>query len=79
MVLLGFLTPGSENLDTGMPPSRLLHPHVSDIPFPKEQPLAQGFSLRDGSVSVTCPPFPPGNNYIVVCERVLLARTCSSI
>ncbi|KAI9449834.1 hypothetical protein F5148DRAFT_624021 [Russula earlei] len=29
-------------------------------------PLADGFSLRDGSVHVTCPTVSAGNNYIVV-------------
>ncbi|KAH9977584.1 hypothetical protein BJV74DRAFT_901563 [Russula compacta] len=31
-----------------------------------EHPLAVGFSLRDGSVRVTCPVVSPANNYIVV-------------
>ncbi|KAF8469398.1 hypothetical protein DFH94DRAFT_602351, partial [Russula ochroleuca] len=31
-----------------------------------QNPLATGFSLRDGSVRVTCPTVSPGNNYIVV-------------
>ncbi|KAI9443495.1 hypothetical protein H4582DRAFT_1925177 [Lactarius indigo] len=31
-----------------------------------DNPLAVGFSLRDGSVHITCPTVPPGKNYIVV-------------
>lgn len=45
MVLLGFLTPGSENLDTGMPLSRLLHPHVSDIHFLSAKRTTPGTGL----------------------------------
>lgn len=49
--------------------------HVSDLPFLSEgHPLASGFSLRDGSVKVTCPTVSPGDTYIIVCELLLPAQ-----
>lgn len=44
----------------------------------KAQPLASGFSLRDGSVYVTCPTVTPGNNYIVV-RKYVPQSTCPFI
>jgi hypothetical protein len=76
MILLGHQTPGSENLDVGMHPPY----HVSSfLPlltclfscFLKDNPLANDFDLRVGSVTVTCPDVPDGTNYIVVCESTL--------
>ncbi len=73
MLVLGRQTPGSENLNLGKLQS---FPFLLRIFFisPKDQPLAAGFSLRDGLVRVTCPTVSPGNNYIVVCKCAFLTR-----
>jgi hypothetical protein len=53
-----------------------LHPPcIQCYPLPSiENPLASGFSLRDGSVRVTCPTVSPGNDYIVVRKHVFLTQ-----
>jgi hypothetical protein len=69
MLVLGRQTPGSENLNLGMLQSHpfLLVMYLNFFSPHKDQPLATDFSLRDGSVNVTCPTVSSGNNYIVVC------------
>jgi len=42
------------------------HPSAGSENLDLQNPLASGFSLRDGSVRVTCPTVSPGNDYIVV-------------
>ena len=77
MLVLGHQSDGSENLNIRKLHSRipLILCHIFDVPLPSiEQPLASGFSLRDGSVRVTCPTVSPGNNYIVVCKHVFLPK-----
>jgi hypothetical protein len=36
--------------------------------FYQEHPLAEGFDIKDGSVSIKCPEVDPGKKYIVVCK-----------
>jgi hypothetical protein len=69
MLVLGYQTADSENLDLGMS-CNLYHLCVWPLTLPihLDNPLAAGFSLRDGPVHVICPTVSPGNNYIVVCE-----------
>lgn len=33
-----------------------------------DNPLAQGFKLRDGKVTITVPDVPPRESYIIVCK-----------
>jgi hypothetical protein len=71
-LVLGYQTADSEILDLGIS-CNLYHLHVWPLTcltlhIRLDNPLATGFSLRDGSVHIVCPTVPPGNNYIVVCE-----------
>ncbi|KAH9955135.1 hypothetical protein BC827DRAFT_1238381 [Russula dissimulans] len=70
-------TPGNEELvtwDPSMVPATgnytgtllLGNPNANGENLDLNNPLADGFSLRDGSVRVICPKVPPGNTYIVV-------------
>jgi len=70
-------TPGNSELvtwDTSAIPSTgnftgmlvLGHQSAGSENLDIERPLESGFSLRDGSVHVTCPTVSPGNTYIVV-------------
>lgn len=34
----------------------------------QEHSLAEGFDIKDGSVSIKCPEVDPGKQYIVVCK-----------
>jgi hypothetical protein len=36
--------------------------------FYQEHSLAEGFDIKDGSVSIKCPEVDPGKKYIVVCK-----------
>ena len=36
--------------------------------YQKEHTLAEGFDIKDGSVSIKCPKVDPSKQYIVVCK-----------
>ena len=69
-LMLGYLKDGSDDEHFGefahlCYPCKLLA-HCSLLH--QEHSLAEGFDIRDGSVSIKCPEVDPGKKYIVVCK-----------
>jgi hypothetical protein len=67
MVLLGYLSSGSENLMIGTLIEKSSRSTLT-IHIPLDNPLATGFSLADASVQITVPSVPERDDYIVVCK-----------
>ena len=68
---LGYLKDGSDDEHLGEFCSSSVPPLLTYYsPFYQELSLAEGFNIKDGSVSIKCPEVDPNNRYIVVCESL---------